>query len=262
MGLCLCSVGKAYHSHDGATSVLRDVSITIADGESVGIVGESGVGKSTLINLVAGYAFPDSGSITCDGQRVIGPGPERVVVSQQDSLYPWLTVRENARYAAIVGHYRGQRNEIADRADSLLQRFGLWPYRHKFPNFLSGGQRRRVELVRAFAVVPRVLLLDEPYSSLDEGLRTDLGEYLLEWRRESPRVCTVLVTHDIEEACFLVDRILILGGQPASIVAEEWVGFGPYRDALLRLDDDYQSVVRRVRHRYHEVRNARLAVPQ
>lgn len=246
-----------FPTRDGPTEVLRDVTLSSRDGESIAIVGESGSGKSTLVNLIAGYLIPDSGTIACDGRIVTGPGPDRVVVSQANSIYPWLTVAQNARYASMVGHYKKKRAEIEDRADTLLRRFGLWGHRNKYPSALSGGQLRRVELVRAFSVVPRVLLLDEPYTGTDEALRAVLGQHLMEWQRESPDVCTIHVTHDLEDACLLSTRVLILGGDPASFVGAEEVNFGPVRDASLLLRDDFQAVVQRVRRRYMEARSAR-----
>ena len=258
MGLKLSGVRKAFHTRSGNVEVLNAIDLEVAAGELVAIVGESGVGKSTLVSLIAGYLPADEGLIRCGNEIVTGPGPDRIVVTQQDALMPWLTVGQNARYAGLVGHYRSHRQQIVQGADDLLHRFGLWSHRNKYPNLLSGGQRRRVELIRAFAVVPTVLLLDEPYSGLDEGLRLDLATHLLEWRREAPDVCVVLVTHDIEEACFLADRVVIMGGQPGGIVSDLRLAFGPWRERSLLLQSEFLTAVAEVRTNYFQARGTPL----
>jgi len=258
MGIHLEYVAKFFGHHDRSVPILKNVNFSVKDGEIVAIIGESGIGKSTLVNLIAGYIPVDAGSITCDERLIVGPSTERMVVSQHDTLMPWLTVRQNAHYGALVGNHQDQGHIIKQRADMLMQQFGLWSHCHKFPNTLSGGQRRRVELIRAFSVVPRVLLLDEPHSSLDEIRRAEMGQFLLRWRCETPATCIVLVTHDLEEACFLADRVLILGGQPASVVVEEKILLGPNRDASLRLTSGYVATVQRVRAHYYEVRGSQV----
>lgn len=255
MPLDLQCVSKSFGTKTATVAVLDSVSVHVGDGESVAFIGESGVGKSTLIKLIAGYETPDAGSIHSNGSVVSGPGPDRLVVGQQDSLLPWMTVWQNASFAGKVGYYQAERQLIDDRAKALLSRFGLWEHRDKFPRALSGGQRRRVELVRCLCVVPSIFLLDEPYSSLDEGLRAELAEHLLDWMSTSPTTSIVLVTHDLDEACFLADRVVILGGRPARVTGEVPICFSQARTASLRLTPEYLEAVAAVRQLYYASRS-------
>jgi ABC-type nitrate/sulfonate/bicarbonate transport system ATPase subunit len=253
VSLVLEQVCKSFPSPDGKAHVLLDVCLELCPRECVAILGPSGAGKTTLINLIAGYLFPDRGHVRANGKNVRGPGPDRIVVTQQDTLLPWLTVFENSCYAGCVGHFRSKGLEVRAASEGLLREFGVWMHRSKYPKALSGGERRRVELVRAFSVSPEFLLLDEPYSGLDERLRLELAMYVRRLREKSPEIAILLVTHDIEEACFLADRVLFLAGSPARIVAEEKIRLSRPRDSGLTRTEEFIAAVQRVRSKFFEV---------
>jgi NitT/TauT family transport system ATP-binding protein len=196
---------------------VQGVDLHIAAGEFVSIVGPSGCGKSTLLNVAAGFVHATTGSAELDGQRIDRPGPERGVVFQQYSLFPWLTVRGNVEYGMQV---RGlSRAERRATADDLLGRCGLKSFADHYPEQLSGGMRQRVGIVRALANNPQVLLLDEPFGALDAQTRAVMQEILLDiWSRF--RTSVLFITHDIEEAVFLSDRVYAMTARPGRIKTE------------------------------------------
>ena len=193
------------------------VSLRIEPGEFVSVVGPSGCGKSTLLNIAAGFTRADAGAATLDGRAIEGPGPERGVVFQQYSLFPWLTVRQNVEYGLRA---RGlPAAERRRRADDWLARCGLRDFADHHPEQLSGGMRQRVGIVRALANEPRVLLLDEPFGALDAQTRTVMQEILLDiWQRSGTSV--LFITHDIDEAVFLSDRVYVMTARPGRVKAE------------------------------------------
>jgi NitT/TauT family transport system ATP-binding protein len=195
------------HVEYGAVRVLDGVNLDVREGEFVAIVGPSGCGKTTLLNLCSGWLTPTSG-------RVERPAAQRMVF-QQDGLFPWLTVDENVR----LGLPRGQADDERQRADALLDLIGLRRFADVYPHQLSGGMRQRVELARALGGETPLLLMDEPFSSLDYLSRLRLRQELARILRERPRT-VVLVTHDIEEAAQLADRVLVLSERPARIREE------------------------------------------
>jgi len=203
--------------HRGHLEVLRDVSFVLAEGEFVSLIGPSGCGKTTVLNLVAGLDKPSAGSIFVDGRSVTGPGLDRGVVFQEFALFPLLTVAENIAFGLrSLGLPAAERNR---RVTHYVELVGLSKFRDYYPNRLSGGMRQRVGLGRAFAIEPSVLLMDEPFGALDsqtrETIQNALGEMWLRMRK------TVLfVTHDIREAIYLSDRVLVIGGRPARIIED------------------------------------------
>jgi len=201
---------------------LADVSLRVAPGEFVSIVGPSGCGKSTLLNVVAGFIDASAGQVTLDGEPIRGPGPERGVVFQHHSLFPWLTVHDNVAYGLRA---RGlPRAERERRVGALLLRCGLREFARHYPEQLSGGMRQRVGIVRAIANEPRVLLLDEPFGALDAQTREVMQEILLDlWQRF--RTSVLFVTHDIDEAVYLSDRVYVMSARPGTIKAERTVPF-------------------------------------
>jgi NitT/TauT family transport system ATP-binding protein len=207
--------------------VLDDVSFTIAEGEFVSLLGPSGCGKTTVLNLAAGLDRPTSGNIFVDGKRVTGPGLDRGVVFQEFALFPWLTVEDNIAFGLrSLGVPAAERNR---RVTQYLELVGLAGFRDYYPNRLSGGMRQRVGLGRAFAIEPAVLLMDEPFGALDsqtrEAMQTALGEM---WLRQ--RKTVLFVTHDIREAVYLSDRVLVIGGRPARIVCDLSIGLSRARN--------------------------------
>ncbi|OOL30399.1 nitrate ABC transporter ATP-binding protein [Rhodococcus rhodochrous] len=217
MGTLAVRITNGYKSFPGRnTPVLGGVDLDIADGEFLVVLGTSGSGKSTLLRIVAGLEHLDGGTVTWptsdDDTR-----PHTGVVFQQPFLMPWLTVRENI---AFGGRFAAHRDRFdAAYADELLRMFGLADLAGYYPDQLSGGQAQRVAVIRAVAVRPRLLLLDEPFSALDPAIRSDLQVWLRDLARELG-FTTVLVTHDIDEALLLADRIALLGGGGA--VQQQW----------------------------------------
>ncbi len=198
----------------GALSVLEAVSLLVPAGEFVAIVGPSGCGKSSLLRLLAGLERPSQGQVAVDGQAVTAPHPRRLLVFQEDALYPWRTVWQNVAFGLELQGLG--RPEVARRVAPLLQAVGLAGFENYYPHQLSGGMRQRASLARAFVMDPDVLLLDEPFAALDAMTRLVLQDVLLDmWERD--RKTVVLITHDIEEALYLADRVLVMSPRPGRI---------------------------------------------
>lgn len=205
---------KSFPSDKGPLTVVDDVSFTVGDGEFVAVVGPSGCGKSTLMNMMAGFIRPDSGAVLIDGMPRSKPDSKGILISQQGSVFPWLTVRENLMFG-LNGHAGENRMTIADHYAEIV---GLKGFEESFPHELSGGMLKRTELARALAVKPEILYMDEPFSALDAlmslRMRTELLRILAQERHT-----TLLITHDVEEAIHLADRIVVLSPRPTRIQA-------------------------------------------
>ena len=205
---------KSFPSDKGPLTVVDDVSFTVGDGEFVAVVGPSGCGKSTLMNMMAGFIRPDSGAVLIDGVPRSKPDSKGILISQQGSVFPWLTVRENLMFG-LNGHAGQNRSAIADHYAQIV---GLKGFEDSFPHELSGGMLKRTELARALAVKPEILYMDEPFSALDAlmslRMRTELLRILAQERHT-----TLLITHDVEEAIHLADRIVVLSPRPTRIQA-------------------------------------------
>ena len=209
-------VSKRFES---GTVALSAIDVALERGEILGIVGTSGSGKSTLLRLVAGLDRPSEGAVLLDGVPVTGPRPELGLVFQEPRLMPWLTVRENVEFA-LPDRPKAERRA---RAEAALARVDLAGFADALPRALSGGMAQRAAIARALVARPEVLLLDEPFSALDAFTRMALQDHLLEiWRHDRPTL--VLVTHDIEEALVLSDRVLVLRARPGRIHAEYHLG--------------------------------------
>jgi NitT/TauT family transport system ATP-binding protein len=194
--------------------VVRDASFVVEEGKFNVIIGPSGCGKTTLVSLIAGYEQPTAGAITIDGQRVAGPGRDRLVVFQESALFPWMTSLENVMFGPTV---RGvARAEAAREAEQLLEKVGLKDFEDRYPSQLSGGMQRRCELARALINKPKIMLMDEPFRGLDAMTRELMQEYLLKLFEE-PRHTILFVTSELEEAIFLADRLLILSAKPTAV---------------------------------------------
>jgi NitT/TauT family transport system ATP-binding protein len=198
-------------------TALRDVSLEVRESEIVVLVGPSGCGKSTLLNTAAGLIYPSAGRILVDGRPVVGPGRDRGMVFQAYTLFPWLRVQGNVEYGMKLNKVpAGERRKVADH---YLRLVGLHDARDRFPHQLSGGMRQRVAIARALANDPRVLLMDEPFGALDAQTRVLMQQLLLNvWERS--RMTILFVTHDIEEAVFLGDRIYVMDVNPGRIATE------------------------------------------
>jgi ABC-type nitrate/sulfonate/bicarbonate transport system ATPase subunit len=213
-------VRKSYQLEDGGTlSVIEGLSFNVAQHEFVALVGPSGCGKSTLLDLLAGFQKPDSGSITFIGQPVGRPGPRGILITQKGSVFPWISAWRNLTF---VLNGMPEKERIS-RAQHYLELVGLQDFASAFPYQLSGGMLQRLELARALVVKPEVLYMDEPFGSLDALARLRMRQELLRIRREEPQT-TVLVTHDVDEAIALADRIFVLSQRPMRIMRIVEVG--------------------------------------
>jgi ABC-type nitrate/sulfonate/bicarbonate transport system ATPase subunit len=196
------------------------VSFSVRDGEFVAIVGPSGCGKSTLMNMMAGFVRPDAGAVIIDGAQRAKPDARGILISQQGSVFPWLTVRENLMFG-LNGHAPGNKLEIADQYADIV---GLKGFEESYPHELSGGMLKRAELARALVVKPEVLFMDEPFSALDALISLRMRNELLRILAKE-RHTVLLITHDVEEAIHLADRVLVLSQRPARIQATFEVPF-------------------------------------
>ena len=215
--LTVRNVSKRFITSRHDTTALHDISLEIKKGEFICVVGPSGCGKSTLLNLIAGLDRPTSGELIFDGHAVRGPGAERVVVFQEPALYPWLNVRANVEFGLKVkGTPRGERRDIVDR---YLELVNLTRFDKAFVHELSGGMKQRVQLARALAVEPRMLLMDEPFAALDAQTRDMLQLELQDiWQRTGSTI--LFITHNVREAALLADRVFVMTPSPGQMKAE------------------------------------------
>jgi len=205
-------VGMSFKRDGKVTPVLENIDLDVGEGEFLCLLGPSGCGKSTLLNIVAGFLEPTSGTVTIDGEPVQGPDPRRIFVFQERGVFPWLTVEGNVGF----GLFRLTRAEREQRVAHYIKLVGLRGFEKAYPQELSGGMKQRLEVARALAVNPDVLYLDEPFGALDSITRLIMrGELLRIW--EAERKTIVFVTHDIEEAVQLADRVVVMSTRPARI---------------------------------------------
>jgi NitT/TauT family transport system ATP-binding protein len=205
-------IHMAFRTEESDVRVLEDIALDVREGEFVCILGPSGCGKSTLLNIVAGFLPPTSGSVRIDGEEVRGPDPRRIFVFQERGVFPWLTVEGNIGF----GLGKLPREERERRIAHYVRLVGLEGFEKAYPHELSGGMKQRVEVARAFAVNPDVLLLDEPFGALDSITRLVMrGELLRIWQAEQKTI--LFVTHDIEESVQLADRVVVMTARPARI---------------------------------------------
>jgi NitT/TauT family transport system ATP-binding protein len=225
----------------GRFAALQDVALNIEPGEFVCILGPSGCGKSTLLGALAGHIQPSQGQISVDGKSVSTPHPDRGLVFQQHTLFPWKRVLENVAFGLkMKGIPREQR---LSEARKLLDLVGLSGFENHYPSQLSGGMQQRVEIARVLINHPHVLLMDEPFGALDAQTRMMMQELLLNvWSRI--RTTVVFITHDIDEALFLADRILVLSPRPGRIIDEIKLDFGRPRHTDLVTSPHFMQLKR------------------
>ncbi|MGL6159652.1 ABC transporter ATP-binding protein [Microbulbifer sp.] len=221
---------------------VEKTTLDIQPGQFVCILGPSGCGKSTLLNSVAGYVQPTTGQVLVDDRPVTGPGPDRGMVFQQYSLFPWKTVHQNIAFGPkLAGRSSRECDSIAN---TLLSMIGLSKIANKLPGELSGGMQQRVGIARALANYPDVLLMDEPFGALDAQTRLIMQESLLDIWSEF-EITVLFVTHDVDEAIFLADRILIMSTSPGSIIADLSVNLERPRKGDLATSDEFVRLKRK-----------------
>jgi nitrate/nitrite transport system ATP-binding protein len=213
------NVNMRFVTKKGVFEALKDINLNIQQGEFVSIIGHSGCGKSTVLNLIAGLLAPSSGHLFCAGREIAKPGPDRAVVFQNHSLLPWLTCFENV-LLAVESVFKGESQVQKDlRAIDALALVGLSHATDKRPNELSGGMKQRVGIARALAMEPKVLLLDEPFGALDALTRANLQDELMAIMAKSGATA-VMVTHDVDEAVLLSDRIVMMTNGPSAGIGD------------------------------------------
>ncbi len=213
----LKNVWKSFNGQD----VLRGVDLAVGQGEFVSFIGHSGCGKSTLINAVGGLMAIDAGELSLDGKAITEPGPDRAMVFQNYSLLPRLSLLANVREAAKAARPERTSAQTDEVVERYLNAVGLWEHRNKRPAQVSGGMQQRTAVARAFAVSPRLLLLDEPFGALDALTRARLQQQLVDlWQHESTTETVLMVTHGIDEAILLADRIVVMGNPPGPSIID------------------------------------------
>jgi nitrate/nitrite transport system ATP-binding protein len=235
--LAIDGVSKIYPTPKGPYPVLKDINLTVYEGEFICVIGHSGCGKTTLLNMVAGFNKPTSGEICLKSKPITKPGPDRMVVFQNYSLLPWLTALENVYLAVKQVYPKKSKQEKMQIAKQTLEMVGLTEAMNKKPKQLSGGMKQRVSIARALSIRPEVLILDEPFGALDPITREELQEELLKIWQEH-RVTALMITHEIDEALFLADRIVMMTNGPAATLGEVLeVPFARPRDRKAMMDD-------------------------
>jgi nitrate/nitrite transport system ATP-binding protein len=224
----ISGVEQTFKTRKGMFPALRDIHLNVAKGEFVALIGHSGCGKSTLLNLIAGLTLPTQGVLLCANREIAGPGPERAVVFQNHSLLPWLTCFENV-YLAVervfgagaktTGAPSENKAQLKARTDAALALVGLTAAAQKRPGEISGGMKQRVGIARALSMEPKVLLMDEPFGALDALTRAKLQDELLEIVARTQST-VVMVTHDVDEAVLLSDKIVMMTNGPAATIGE------------------------------------------
>ncbi len=211
----LRNVTKIFNAEEGEMSALEGINLKVKPNEFLCFIGPSGCGKTTLLRMIAGLDYPSSGEIILDGEKVSGPSPDRGMVFQEFSLFPWRTVLKNVEFGLeIKGVGDKARREIAEKYIELV---GLQGFENHYPYELSGGMKQRVAIARALAPDPAILLMDEPFGSVDAQTRNILQEELLEiWKRTKKTV--LFVTHSVDEAVYLADRVAVMSARPGCLI--------------------------------------------
>lgn len=213
------ALGKSYKTPTGDSVIVRGFDLRMSKGEFVCILGHSGCGKSTVLSMVAGLNEVTEGTLLLDNREIDGAGPDRGVVFQSPCLLPWMSAWDNVMLGVAQVYYHATRSERDQIVEYYLAAVGLGDQMHKRPGELSAGMRQRVGLARAFALSPKMLLLDEPFGMLDKLTKFELQQVLLDlWNRE--RLTAMMITHDVDEAIYLADRVVMMTNGPAARVGE------------------------------------------
>jgi NitT/TauT family transport system ATP-binding protein len=229
-----------FEREDREVLAMSDVSLAVEDGEFLALVGPSGCGKTTLLNIVAGLLPYEEGIVSIDGKQVKGPGVDRAVVFQHSSLLPWRTIVGNVRYGMEMQR-RFDEATMRQRADHFVKMVGLGGFERHYPNELSGGMQQRVTLARALAADPKVLLMDEPFAALDAQTREFMQAELLKiWSQD--RKTVLFITHQINEAVYLADRVAVMSARPGRLKGLFKIPFGRPRTLSLKRDPQFLEI--------------------
>ena len=245
--ISISDIAKSFAGTTGRIEALRNINLEVRAGEFLCLVGASGCGKSTLIFIVAGLVKPSGGEVSVGGQVVVEPDPDRTMVFQGDAVFPWMTVAQNIGYGLrYTGVAKSEQEAVVDHLVDLV---GLQGFRDAFPKELSGGMKKRVDLARAYATNPTVLLMDEPFGALDaitkEKMQVDLMR--LSVTDTGQRRTIIFVTHDLEEAIFLADRVAVMTPRPGTIQVVLDIPFPRPREASIRLSNEFQELRGQIR---------------
>lgn len=224
-------------------SALEDISLNIKRGEFISLVASSGAGKTTLLKIIAGLLQPTHGEIFFHGEKITGPSKDRGLVFQQFSLFPWLTARENVAFGLkLSGNF--QKN-WKQKTDAILDDFGLLEFADSYPKSLSGGMQQRVAIARTIVTDPEIILMDEPFGSLDSQTRSKMQEFLVSVYEKTKKTI-IFVTHDIAEAVFLSNKVYVLTSRPAKVKSVYEIPFSRPRLHVLKHADDFAKLVVKV----------------
>lgn len=239
------NISKSYLIRDHQQlTVLQNIDLEIFPREFICLVGASGCGKSTLLNIIAGLTPPSAGAVLVDGRSVTGkPGSDRGMVFQGYTLYPWLTVAQNIAFGLQFQYM--SKSDRRDRVGYFLNVVGLEKFAHSYPKQLSGGMKQRVAIARALANEPAVLLMDEPFGALDAQTKEQMQEFLLElWSKT--HVTVLMITHDVEEAIYLSQRVYVLSCRPGQVKSEIAIDLPEHRQLDLKLSPEFVEIKRHV----------------
>ena len=215
------NISVSFQTAKGIYTAVKDIDLTVKKGEIITLIGHSGCGKSTLMGTISGMVKPTGGEVIANGKKVSAPGPDRGIVFQNYSLLPWLTVYKNIHVAVDSALKDKTHAEKIALVESNLKMVNLWEHKDKLPGELSGGMKQRVAIARAFSINPQILLLDEPFGALDALTKSSMHVELLKlWNLDNREKTIVMVTHDIEEAIFLSDRVVVMNNGPAATIKE------------------------------------------
>lgn len=223
--LIIHDVNKSFIVNGQSVDVLKDINLEIEEGEFVVIVGHSGCGKSTLLKMIAGLEINDTGELSVDGKEISGPGMDRGMIFQEHRLFPWLSIEKNVQLG-LKGLSKEEKRKLSDQYLELVK---LSEFKKAYPSQLSGGMSQRAAIARSLVSQPEILLLDEPFGALDALTKIELQEEMLKIRERFHNTM-IMVTHDIEEAVFLADRIVVMSARPGRIKDVIKVELGKYRD--------------------------------
>jgi NitT/TauT family transport system ATP-binding protein len=232
----IADLSVAFEEQGEMVTALQNVTFSVHKGEFVSVIGSSGCGKSTLLSVLEGLRKPSGGAVLIDGKPITGTGPDRGVVFQQYSLFPWMTARNNVAFGIKHARRALSRSSRLQLADEYLKKVGLSGAERRYPSRLSGGMQQRVAIARALAMDTDILLMDEPFGAVDAKNRVILQELLLElWFNEEKKKTVVFITHDLDESIFLSDRIIMLTESPGRVYLDICVPFPRPRDRYLLL---------------------------